>query len=213
MCDTNALTAELYVLMVLVAAGNFSIKLTRAMNVNAGILTTFKEIFQTAFISLAIFLFIYVFLVQPHRVKGESMSPTFEDGELLLTEKLSYRFNEVKRGDVVVFEAPIGRKVDFIKRIIGLPGDDLTVKDGTVTVNGQKLSEPYISSPTQGEEQRTLGPDEYFVFGDNRGASSDSRVFGPIKKSAVRGRVFLVYWPIIKTQDLGGLRLVGSTHY
>ncbi len=102
------------------------------MQIQNGVVSTFKEIFQTALISLAIFLFVYIFLVQPHRVKGESMAPNFEDGELLLTEKVSYRFNEPKRGDIIVFQAPVGRNVDFIKRIIGLPGDIVAVRGGAV---------------------------------------------------------------------------------
>jgi signal peptidase I len=183
------------------------------MNVNEGVLSTFKEIFQTALISLAIFLFVYIFLVQPHRVKGESMSPNFEDGELLLTEKVSYRFGNPKRGDVIVFEAPVGNKVDFIKRIIGTPGDTVAVKNGEVSVNNSRLNEPYIKVETQGDEVRKLGADDYFVLGDNRGASSDSRVFGPIKKSVIRGRVWFVYWPILKTAVYRGLRLISGVNY
>src|SRR3989344_8856948 len=100
------------------------------MKIQEGVVTTFKEIFQTALISLAIFLFVYIFLVQPHRVKGESMVPNYEDGELLLTEKVSYRFTSPNRGDVIVFEAPVGRKVDFIKRLVGMPGETVAVHDG-----------------------------------------------------------------------------------
>lgn len=183
------------------------------MKVQEGVISTFKEIFQTALISLAIFLFVYIFLVQPHRVKGESMSPNFEDGELLLTEKVSYRFNEPKRGDVVVFQAPVGRNVDFIKRIIGLPGDVVAVKGGSIVVNGQKLDEVYINVQTQGDEEVTLSKDEYFVFGDNRGASSDSRVFGSIKRGSIRGRVWFVYWPIIQSSKYAGIRLISGVHY
>lgn len=197
---------------LLVARGNFSIKLS-GMNLSEGVLSTFKEIFQTALISLAIFLFVYIFLVQPHRVKGESMSPNFEDGELLLTEKVSYRFGKPKRGDVIVFEAPVGNKVDFIKRIIGTPGDTITVKNGEVLVNDVKLNETYIKIETQGDEVKKIGADEYFVLGDNRGASSDSRVFGPIKKSVIRGRVWFVYWPILKTVVYRGVRLISGVNY
>ncbi len=183
------------------------------MNLRDGVVSTFKEIFQTALISLAIFLFVYIFLVQPHRVKGESMAPNFEDGEVLLTEKVSYRFGDPKRGDVVVFEAPVGRKVDFIKRIIGLPNDTININGGSVYVNGQKIDEGYISVNTQGEEVKQLGPDEYFVMGDNRSASSDSRVFGAIKESAIRGRVWFVYWPIVKTPKFDGLRIISRIDY
>ena len=165
------------------------------MSVNEGVISTFKEIFQTALISLAIFLFVYIFLVQPHRVKGESMAPNFEDGELLLTEKVSYRFGKP------------------IKRIIGTPGDTVAINNGEVLVNDVKLSETYIKIETQGDEIKTLEADEYFVLGDNRGASSDSRVFGPIKKSVIRGRVWFVYWPIIKTTVYRGLRLISGINY
>lgn len=183
------------------------------MKVQEGVITTFKEIFQTALISLAIFLFVYVLLVQPHRVKGESMVPSFEDGELLLTEKVSYRFGEPQRGDTIVFEAPIGRRVDFIKRIIGKPGDEVEIKNGAVHVNGVKLNETYIGVQTQGDEIVKLGSDEYFVLGDNRTASSDSRVFGPIKRNAIRGRVWFVYWPIIETGKFQGARVVSGVSY
>ncbi len=183
------------------------------MKVQQGVVSTFKEIFQTALISLAIFLFVYIFLVQPHRVKGESMSPNFEDGELLLTEKVSYRFGDPKRGDVIVFQAPVGQNVDFIKRIIGLPGDVVAVNGGSVYINGNKLDEPYISVQTQGDEEVKLNKDEYFVFGDNRGASSDSRVFGAIKRDSMRGKVWFVYWPIIKSDKYAGVRLISGVHY
>lgn len=183
------------------------------MKVQEGVITTFKEIFQTALISLAIFLFVYIFLVQPHRVKGESMVASFEDGELLLTEKISYRFGDPQRGDVIVFEAPVGRRVDFIKRIIGLPGETVEVRGSSIFINGKKIEESYIKSLTQGDEEVTLGQDEYFVLGDNRGASSDSRVFGSIKRSVIRGRVWFVYWPLIKSSKYEGLRVVSGVSY
>lgn len=183
------------------------------MKIQEGVLTTFKEIFQTALISLGIFLFVYIFLVQPHRVKGESMSPNFEDGELLLTEKVAYRFGDPQRGDVVVFEAPVGRKVDFIKRIIGLPGEKVEVRGGSIFVNGSKVEENYINVPTQGDKEIKLGENEYFVFGDNRGASSDSRVFGPIERKSIRGRVWFVYWPIIESKIYQGVRVISGVNY
>src|SRR3989344_6870630 len=102
------------------------------MTLKEAIYATVREIVQTALISLGIFLFVYVFLIQPHKVQGVSMEPTFENSELLLTEKVSYKISRVERGDVVVFEAPVDRKVDFIKRIIGLPGENVTIKDGNV---------------------------------------------------------------------------------
>ncbi len=183
------------------------------MTARESILSTFKEIFQTALISLAIFLFVYIFLVQPHRVKGESMSPNFEDGELLLTEKVSYRFSDPKRGDIVVFQAPVGMDVDFIKRIVGLPGETVEIKNGAVFINGDKLDEPYMKVQVQGDEEVKLDGEQYFVMGDNRGASSDSRVFGPIKRGSLRGRVWFVYWPILKDVKYAGVRLISRINY
>ena len=177
------------------------------------LITTVKEIVQTAFISFGIFLFVYIFLVQPHRVQGISMLPNFESGELLLTQKVSYRFSEPKLRDIIVFEAPIGNKADFIKRIIGLPGDTVRIENGEVAVNGSKLEENYINTITEGNVVVTLNADEYFVLGDNRTSSSDSRTFGPIKKDSIKGKVWLVYWPIIKSNNFKGIRLISSSDY
>lgn len=183
------------------------------MSIREGVFLTLKEIFQTAIISLAIFLFVYVFLVQPHRVQGLSMDPTFESGELLLTEKLSYRLYKPQRGDIIVFQAPIGRNADFIKRVIGLPGETVKIGDGSVFINGQKLEEDYISSPTQGNTTVTVGSNDYFVLGDNRSASSDSRSIGTIKKQTIRGKAWLVYWPIFKSASSFGARIISSVNY
>lgn len=172
-----------------------------------------KEIAQTAFISLGIFFFVYIFLVQPHRVKGESMTPNFADGELLLTEKISYRLAEPKRGDVIVFRAPTVHKVDFIKRIIGLPGENVEITGGQLSINNQELDEPYETQKTEGNINVTLGENQYFVLGDNRGSSSDSRSFGTIEKKSIRGRSWFVYWPIFKNRKSMGARIVSRVHY
>lgn len=182
------------------------------MSVRGTILSTFREIIQTALISLGIFFFVYIFLIQPHRVKGESMVPNFADGELLLTEKVSYRFGQPKRGDVIVFQAP-GREVDFIKRVIGLPGETVQISDGNIFINSQKITEDYINVRTDGEINRTLAKDEYFVMGDNRGASLDSRAIGPIKRDTIRGKTWLVYWPVIKSNSSRGFRLLLGIDY
>lgn len=172
------------------------------------LIITLKEILQTAFISFGIFLFVYIFLVQPHRVQGVSMHPSFENAELLLTEKVSYRFSPPDRGDIIVFEAPIERKADFIKRIIGIPGDTVKIAESNVYINGVKLDENYIMGTTEGDKDVTLGENEYYVLGDNRMASSDSRVFGAIKRNTIRGKVWVVYWPFIKKGNFKGARLV-----
>ena len=163
----------------------------------------FLDILQTIVLALAIFMVVYFFLMQPHQVRGSSMFPNFKDGEYLLTDKISYRLSNPKRGDVIVFEAPPNRREDFIKRIIGLPGEEVTLKEGKIFVNNSQLNETYLplSSSTQAgtylEEEKTtrLKDNEYFVFGDNRNFSSDSRMWGPIKREDITGRAFFVYWP------------------
>lgn len=183
------------------------------MAFRATLVTIFKEVTQTALISLLIFLLVYVFLIQPHRVKGESMVPNFTDGELLLTEKVSYRFSKPKRGDVIVFRAPTPQKVDFIKRIIGLPKETVEIVDGTILINGQKLDEPYETQKTEGNIKVMVPDEQYFVLGDNRRASSDSRVFGPIEKKSLKGRSWLVYWPIFDKDDSDGARFISRVKY
>lgn len=183
------------------------------MEKKSTILSAIGEIVTTGLVSLAIFLFVYVFLLQPHRVKGESMVATFADGELLLTEKVTYRFAKPKRGDVAVFAAPTHRGVEFIKRIVGLPGEEIRIDNQKILINGQPLDEQYIRGLTEGSITINLAKDQYFVLGDNRGSSSDSRSFGPISQSSIRGRAWLVYWPIIKTSKSSGMRFVSSIDY
>lgn len=141
------------------------------------------------------------------------MHPNFADGELLLTEKVDYYLHRPNRGDVVVFEAPNNRKVDFIKRIIGLPGETIKISEGVVFVDGEKIDENYVNSGTTGEAIFKLGEDELLVLGDNRNSSADSRSFGPIKRSSIRGKAWLVYWPILKSSRYRGLRLIPQVHY
>ena len=183
------------------------------MDTSNKLISIFKEVFQTFFISLAVFLVVYVFLVQPHRVKGDSMLPNFFNNELLLTEKVSYRFGEPERGDVIVFKAPERQNVDFIKRIVGLPGDNVKIENGAVFINDIELNEPYETQKTQGVESVTLSENEYFVLGDNRSSSSDSRSFGPIEKNDIRGRVFVVYWPIGPSTNAAGFRGISRVDY
>ncbi len=135
------------------------------------------------------------------------MDQTFHDGEYILTDKLSYRIGLPKRGDVVVFKSPRNSDVDFIKRIIGLPGDRVKISDGKVFINGQKLDETaYLDSSVytgpqsflSENQEITVPTNRYFVMGDNRPRSSDSRDFGPVAPSEFIGKVFFRYWPIDK---------------
>ena len=169
----------------------------------------FLDIIETVVIALSIFLIVYLFVASPHQVDGQSMEPNFHSGEYVLSDKVSYRVGQVKRGDVVVFHAPEtarcpkGTGCDFIKRILGLPGESIQVYDNKVWVNGQALDEPYIPTtfrtlPREATQNRTvvsLGPDEYFAVGDNREHSSDSREWGPITKGEIVGKAFIRYWP------------------
>ncbi len=163
----------------------------------------FLDIIEVVVFAIAIFLFIYLLVMQPHRIKGSSMEPNFHDGEYLLTDKITYRLREPQLGDVVVFEAPGANGDEFIKRIIGAPGDKVSVKEGKVYVNNKLLSEVYIPTGTtttggaflhEGSEL-SVPSNYYFVLGDNRSFSSDSRSWGFVAKTKITGRAWFIYWP------------------
>ncbi len=171
----------------------------------------FLDIVETVVIALSIFLVIYLLLMQPHQVNGLSMVPTFQNGEYVLTDKVSYRFGVPERGDVIVFHAPDaaqcpkGTGCDFIKRVIGLPGETVLVNNGGISINGQRLKETYLppefeTKPGKATERGpiTLGPDQYFAVGDNRSYSSDSRAWGPITRKDIVGKAFFRYLPLDK---------------
>jgi signal peptidase I len=169
----------------------------------------FLDIIETIVIALSIFLIIYLGALQPHQVSGRSMVPNFANGEFLLTDKVSYRLRDPIRGEVIVFHAPPaanchqGTGCDFIKRVIGLPGETIEVRNDTIFINGEALPEPYIpddfvTEPGKYTENRTftLNADEYFVVGDNRPFSSDGRAWGPLPKNLIVGRALFSYWPV-----------------
>lgn len=169
----------------------------------------FLDFIETIVIGLSIFLIVYLVFVQPHQVSGQSMDPNFMSGEYLLTDKVSYKLRDPQRGEVVVFHAPPsancpqGTGCDFIKRIVGLPGETIEVKNNGIFVNGQRLDESYIPSDFVTEAGNftqnrviTLDANEYFVVGDNRTHSSDSRAWGPIPVTSIVGRAFFSYWPV-----------------
>lgn len=163
----------------------------------------FLDFIETIVVSLAIFAVVYLFLFQPHQVDGRSMEPNFQNGEYILTDKVSYRFREPQRGDVVVFHSPQDERVDFIKRIIAVPGDTVEVRGGYVYLNGVKLEENYINDPGRVAQGRFLRENtvaevpsgEYIVMGDNRLHSSDSREWGFVTRAEIVGRAFFRYWP------------------
>ena len=170
----------------------------------------FIEFFETLVVFGAIFAIIYLFIAQFHKISGLSMYPTMHDGDYLITEKVSYRFGEPKRGQIVVLKNPRDNSQDFIKRIIAVPGDSLRVEGDSVYINDQKLKETYlpIGTPTHAgafvTEGTTLkaGTNQYFVFGDNRNHSSDSREWGPVTKEELVGKALFRYWP---PQTIGSL--------
>jgi|SRR3989344_5806736 len=161
------------------------------------------DLFQTLVVFAAIGTAIYWLVAQPHKVSGSSMFPNFKDGDYIITDKVTYRFSEPVRGDIVVFKNPRDETQDFIKRIMGVPGDKVRVQGGSVYLNGTKLTEPYIENTIvtnpgsfirEGSEI-TVQSGYYLVFGDNRPHSSDSREWGFITKQEIIGKVFFRYWP------------------
>jgi signal peptidase I len=143
-------------------------------------------------------LFILVFLFQPFRVEGVSMLPRFADRDRIIVNKLSYRVGAIARGDVVVFWFPEDPGKSFIKRVIGLPGDAIEIREGVVYVNGERLPEPYLAAEERMIEDRPavrVGPGDYYVSGDHRGRSYDSRLWGLVPQRYIYGKVVLSYWP------------------
>lgn len=161
------------------------------------------DILETIVFIGSIFIVTYLFLVAPNQVKGASMEPSFHSGDYILTSKMSYRLRNFQRGDIIVFKAPTNPDIEYIKRIIGLPGDVVVIKEGEVFVNNHQLNEPYIAEKTniwetgfaQEGVPMTVPADDLFVMGDNRTHSSDSREFGFITEDSVIGQVFFRYFP------------------
>ena len=155
-----------------------------------------REIIETVAITLLI-LFIIRFAVQSFRTDGQSMEPNFHTDEYVLVNKMAYLFQQPQRGDVLVFHYPFDIHKDFIKRLIGLPGDTISVTTSSVTVNGDTIKEPYIRVPFNFDNKTwKLGFNQFFVMGDNRDNSLDSRIWGPLDRSYIVGKVVVAYWPM-----------------
>lgn len=145
---------------------------------------------------LAVVLFIGINSVSARvRVDGFSMRPTLEDGEFVLVNKMSYRFGAVQRGDIIVFHFPLNPKEELIKRVIGLPGDRVSVQNHQVYINGQMLNEPYIAQAPIYSGEWTILDGQLFVMGDNRNNSNDSKDWGLLPAENVVGKAILIYWP------------------
>ncbi|MDX9893417.1 MAG: signal peptidase I [Patescibacteria group bacterium] len=162
------------------------------------------EIFKVVVISLAIIIPVRYYLIKPFYVKGASMEPNFYDHEYLIIDELSYHLGDPQRGDIVVFKYPLDTTQYFIKRVIGLPGEIVQISEGRVTIinqqypNGQDLFEAYLPQATKtlGDFEVTLAENEYYLLGDNRLASLDSRAFGPVERRYIIGKTLFRGWPL-----------------
>ena len=152
-------------------------------------------------ISLAISAFIIIFLYQPVKVEGTSMMPSLEDQERIFVNKFVYRLEPIERGDIVVFRYPRDPSKSYIKRVIAMAGDHIRIDEGQVYVNGKALDEPYVPAEyadTRSYPPQVVPPNSYFVLGDHRSMSNDSRDFGPVNQSFIYGKAVFGYWPMDK---------------
>lgn len=165
------------------------------------------ELIEFVAVVAAVIIIIRSFVALPHRVEGHSMEPNFHDGDMIITYMLSTRFSDPVRGEVIILKNPRNENEDFIKRVIGMPGETLRISQGKVYINNQLLNEPYLPNGTitrggsviQEDVDLIVPIDSIVAMGDNRGGSLDSRELGPIKKTGIIGQAFLRYWPINKT--------------
>lgn len=171
---------------------------------------SFWELIKFAGIALVIVILIRAFIAQPFIVNGDSMIPTFHHKEYLIVDEISYRFNDPKRGDVIIFRFPKQPSKFFIKRIVGLPQETVIIKGSKITIKNEEnlsgflLAEPYIEHTAKNNLEVELGEDEYFVMGDNRAASSDSRSWGPLPERFIIGRAWLRLLPLSAIEFLPG---------
>lgn len=174
------------------------------MSILRAIYTFLIDTIQTFLLAASVFLVIYIFLFRPFEVNGQSMYPTFHNGEMILTNLIGLKMGLPQRGDVIVLQAPDDPEKDYIKRVVGLPGDTVMISNGNFYVNNKKFDEsPYLTSDVKttggaflSENQPVVIPaQQYFVVGDNRSNSKDSRALGFIKQEAIIGKSFFVYWP------------------
>ncbi len=153
-----------------------------------------REIVETVLLAVILFLIVN-FTTGRFEVRGYSMEPTLYDGQYLIVSKVIYRIHPPERGDIIVFHPPNGDSDDYIKRVVGLPGETVEVRDGATWIDGVPLEEPYMVSSGGSSGPRTLGEGQYFVLGDNRANSSDSRSWGILPQEDIIGKAWLCYWP------------------
>ena len=150
-------------------------------------------------LSVAIAAVVLIFLYQPVKVEGTSMMPRLEDQERIFVNKFFYRFGEIERGDIVVFRFPLDPSKSYVKRIVGLPGDEIEVREGVLHVNGQSVAEPYVEPYYRDRTThppQSVPPDHYFVLGDHRNTSNDSRTWGTVARRYIVGKAVFAYWPL-----------------
>ena len=153
------------------------------------------QVLAVVLIAVGVFFLLRV-TIQSFVVVGSSMEPNLEDGQRLLVNKVVYRLREPQKGEVIVFHPPTGKSVDFIKRIIALPGDTVEIKDGAVYINDSAIDEPYIkAAPSYTMAKKEIPEGEYFVLGDNRNNSNDSHSWGEVPQQNILGKAWLSIWP------------------
>lgn len=153
-----------------------------------------REILETILLTAVIFLIVNT-VTGRFQVRGSSMEPTLHDGQYLVISKLSYWIHPPERGDIIVFEPPNNPVDDYIKRVVGLPGEQVEIRDAGIWVDGVLLEEPYITTTGRYSGMWSLGDEEYFVLGDNRNNSSDSHAWGVLPEGNIVGKAWLCYWP------------------
>lgn len=176
------------------------------MTIVKGLIDFVMDILETVVFIGSFFIVVYLFIMQPNQVKGASMEPTFISGDYIMTSKITYKFRPPKRGDVIVFKSPKNPDIEYIKRIVGVSGDKVEIKNSQIFVNNNLVPENYISEATnlwdggyakEGVPMTVL-ENYLFVMGDNRPRSSDSREFGPVPIDSIIGQVFYRYYPANK---------------
>ncbi|NLG51111.1 MAG: signal peptidase I [Chloroflexi bacterium] len=156
-----------------------------------------EELARTLLPAIAIVLAVNVFLAQPRTVHGQSMEPNLHENQRVIVDLISLRFRQPRRGEIIILDLPERNSVPLIKRVVGLPGDTVEIKDGAVYLNSEKLDEPYLNQDTWGNMSARVVPENnVFVLGDNRARSNDSRYFGMVPFENILGRAWLCYWPL-----------------
>ncbi len=157
-----------------------------------------KSWFRDILFAFAVAIFIVIFVIQPVKVEGTSMQPQLVDQERIFVNRFIYRFKDIRRGDIVVFWYPKDRTKSFIKRVVGIPGDEVEIRDGSVYINGTRVNEPYLKPEFRDHRtfrKMVVPGGQYFVLGDHRNSSNDSRSWGCVAQSLIYGKAVFSYWP------------------